>query len=78
MVVSCHHSTGQNHGLLVANKSLENMAIRYFGTTVINKNFIHEEIKSLLHLGNVDYHSVHCLSSSHFLSKNLKIKIDKP
>jgi len=50
---------------------------KYFGTIVANKNSIHEEIKSELSLGNVRYHSVQNLLSSHLLSKNLKIKIYK-
>ena len=48
---------------------------RYLGTTLTNQNFIQEEIKSRLKLGNVSYHSVQNLLSSRLLSKNLKIKI---
>jgi len=49
---------------------------KYLGTTVINQNFIHEEIKSRLTFGNACYHSAQSLSSC-VLSKNLKIKIYK-
>ena len=40
---------------------------KYLGTTLTDQNFIQEEIKSRLKLGNACYHSVQ--------SKNLKIKI---
>jgi len=45
------------------------------GTTLTNKNFIQEEIKSRLKLGNACYYSVQNLLSSSLLSKKLKIKI---
>ena len=48
---------------------------KYLGTTLTNQNYIAEEIKSRLMLGNACYHSVQNLLSSRLLSKNLKIKI---
>ena len=45
------------------------------GTTLTNKNYIQEEIKSRLKLGNACYYSVQNLLSSSLLSKKLKIKI---
>jgi hypothetical protein len=42
---------------------------RYLGTTVINQNFIQEEIKRRLNLGNACYHSVKNFLSSCLLSK---------
>jgi hypothetical protein len=52
MAVSHHQNTGQNHDLLTANKSFENMAkFKYPGTKVTNQNSICEEIKSTLNSG---------------------------
>jgi hypothetical protein len=45
--MSCHRTTGQNHYIKAANKSFEYVAkFKYLGTTVTNKNCIHEEIKN--------------------------------
>ena len=43
--------------------------------TLTNQNFIQEEIKCRLKLGNACYYSVQNLLSSSLLSKTLKIKI---
>jgi hypothetical protein len=52
MVVSRHQNAGQNHNLLTANKSFENVAkFEYLGTTATHQNFIHEEIKNRLNSG---------------------------
>jgi hypothetical protein len=45
--------------------------------TLTNKNDIHDEINSRLNSGNACYYPVQNLLSSHFVSKNLKIKIYK-
>jgi hypothetical protein len=50
---------------------------KYSGTTVTNRNLIHEEIKSILNSGNACYHSVQNPLSYYILSKNLKTKIRK-
>jgi hypothetical protein len=48
---------------------------KYLGTTLMNQNSIQEVIQSRWNTGTAYPHSVQSLLSSHFLSKNLKIKI---
>jgi hypothetical protein len=74
--VSRHQNTGLNKNSVIANKSLESVTkLKYFGTTVTDQNYIHEEIKSSLILRE-------CLLSfssqslfSHLLTKILSIQI---
>jgi hypothetical protein len=66
--ISHHQTIRQDHYIMVANK-------QYLGTMLTNQNFIHEEIRSRLTLGNASYHGVQNLLSSCMLSKGLKIKI---
>jgi glycine/serine hydroxymethyltransferase len=47
---------------------------KYLETTVINQNFIREEIKNIANSSNFCYHSVHNLLSSRLLSKYIKIQ----
>jgi hypothetical protein len=49
----------------------------YLGTTLTDQNYMHEEIKSRLNLGNACYHSVQSLFSSCLLFRNVKVKIYK-
>jgi hypothetical protein len=73
MLISRPQNAVQYHNTNVANKSFENVAkFIYLGTTVINLNLIHGEIKSS---GKACYHSVQNLFISRLLSKNLIIKI---
>jgi hypothetical protein len=48
---------------------------KYLGTTLTNRNSIHEEIKSTLKSGDACYHSVQNLLSSRLLSTNTKIRV---
>jgi hypothetical protein len=76
MVLSRHQNAGHIHNVLVAIKSFENVAkFKYLGQTVMNKNCIHEEPKSRLHLRNACLNLVQNLLFSHLLSEKLKIEI---
>jgi len=60
----------------IYNSSIERVKeFKYLGTTLTNKNYIQEEIKSRLKSGNACDYSVQHLLYSSLLSKNLKIKI---
>jgi hypothetical protein len=50
---------------------------KYLGTTLTDRNNVHEGIKSRIKSGNSFYHSVHILLSSRLLSRKLKVKIYK-
>jgi hypothetical protein len=68
MLLSRHQNAGQNGGINRANRSFDNVArFKYFGTTVINQNFIQEEIKKRMNSVNVSYISVQNLLSSRLL-----------
>jgi len=76
MTVSRDQNAGRIHSMKIDNSSIERVEeFKYLGTTLTNQNFIQEEIKSRLKLGNACYYSVQHLLSSRPLSKNLKIKI---
>jgi hypothetical protein len=60
----------------IDNSSIERVEeFKYLEATLTDQNFIQEEIKSRLKLGNACYHSVQNLLSSRLRSRNLKIKI---
>ena len=74
--MSRDQNAGPIHSVRIDNSTFERVEeFKYLGTTLTNKNFIAEEIKSRLRSGNACYHSVQNLLSSRLLSKNLKIKI---
>jgi UDP-galactopyranose mutase len=76
MVMSRDQIAGQNHYIKIDNRSFERVEeFRHLGTTLMNRNTIHEEIKSRLKSENSCYHSVQNLLSSRLLSKNTKIRI---
>jgi hypothetical protein len=76
--MSHHPNSGQNQNIRTANELFENVAkFKYLGTTLTNRNDIHDEIKRRLNSGNACYHSVQNLFSYRLISKNLKIKIYK-
>jgi hypothetical protein len=76
MVMSRNQNAGQNHNIKLDNKSFERVEqFKYLGTTLGNRNSIHEEIKSRLKSRNACYHLVQDLVSYSLLSKNTKIKI---
>ena len=60
----------------IDNSSIERVEeFKYLGTKLTSQNYIQEEIKSRLKLGNACYYSVQNLLSSSLLSNNSKIKI---
>ena len=76
MVMSRDQNAGRSHNTKIDNSYSERMEeFKYFGTTLTDQNSVQEEIKSRLKSGNACSHSVHNLSPSSLLSKNLKMKI---
>jgi sorting nexin-29 len=76
MVMSRNQNAGHNHNIKINSKSFERVEeFKYFGTTLANRNSIHEEIKSRLKLGNACCHLRQNLLSSRLLSKNTKIRV---
>jgi hypothetical protein len=78
MVMSRDRNAGRGHSVKIDNSSLERVEeFKYLGTTLTDQNYIQEEIKSRLKLGNACYYSVHNLLSSRLLSKNLKVSFSR-
>ena len=76
MIMSRDQNAGRSYSMKTDNSSIERVEeFKYLGTTLTNQNYIQEEIKSRLKLGNACYYSVQNLLSSSLLTKKLKIKI---
>ena len=57
--MSQDQNAGRSHNTKTDGKSFVRVEqLRYLGTTITNQNYIQEEIKSRLKLGNACYHSV--------------------
>jgi sorting nexin-29 len=76
MVMSRNQNAGQSHDIKIDNKFFERVEeFKDLGRTVMNRNSIHEEIKSRLKLGNTCYHLVQNLLFSRLQSKNRKVRV---
>jgi len=76
MIMSRVQNAGRSHSMKTDNIFIERVEeFKYLGTALTNKNYVQEEIKSRLKLGNASYYSVQNLLSSSLLSKKLKIKM---
>jgi hypothetical protein len=76
MVMSRDQNAGQNINIQIGNKAFETVEhFKYLGTNIMNKNYIHEEFKSVLKSGNACYHLVQNLLSFSLLLRSVKIKI---
>jgi hypothetical protein len=61
-------NAGQKLSIKMANRSFEDGAnFKYLGTSLRDQNYMHEQIKSRLNLGNVCCHSAHSFLSSRLL-----------
>jgi hypothetical protein len=76
MVMSRDQNSGWGHSVKIDNRSIGRVEVfKYLGKMLTDQNFIQEEIKSVLMLGNACYVLVQNILSSRLLSKNVKIKI---
>jgi len=78
MVMSRDHHAVQNHNIYIyiGNKSFERVEhFNYLGTSLMDQNSFHEEIKCSLQSGNTCYYLVQNLLSSSLRSKNIKVQI---
>jgi ribosomal protein S16 len=75
MVIFRVQNARGSHKIKRDNSSIERMGqFKYLETTLTNRNYIREEIKSTLKSGSACYHSVQNLLSSSLLSKNINMQ----
>jgi hypothetical protein len=61
-----HKNSVQNHYIRIPNELFENVTkFKYLGTTLINQNDIHDEIKSRLNSGKLSFSSKSFVFPSH-------------
>jgi hypothetical protein len=78
MLLSHHQNAQQNINKKIANRTYENVTkFKYLGMKVTNQNFIQEEIKMRLNLGNACYHSLQKLFAFRMLYKKVKLEYTK-
>jgi hypothetical protein len=57
MIMSRHPNSGRNQNKRTANETFQKVAtFKYLGTTITNRNDIHDEIKIRLNSGNACYY----------------------
>ena len=70
LVMSRDQNAGWSHSVKTGNSSFDRVEeFTHLGTTLTNKNYIQEQIKSILMAGNDCYHLEQNLLSSCLLSK---------
>ena len=78
MVICRDQSAGRSHSIKIDSSYFELVKqFRYLETTLMNQNYIQEEIKSRSKSGNACYHVVQNILSSSMLSKSMKIEIHR-
>ena len=78
MVMSQDQNAGRSHSIKIDSSYFELVKqFRYLETTLMNQNYIQEEIKSRSKSGNACYHVVQNILSSSMLSKSMKIEIHR-
>ena len=71
--MSRDQNAGQNVNIQISNKSFKTVEeFEYLGTTLLNHNSIHEELKSRLKSENACYHSVQNLFVFQFTIQKCK------